>query len=387
MLTISMGGGAKTILALSLLLVSAKLLRDGFDATLPSKELRHIVTFLGLSWPILYCFLAGYQLSNEWISNYLLFLGGFMLAQNQGRIVIGSFFVTLGSFIATLALAHGLTENGALFSLFLPEHLYATDRLHWPFVNPNHLGASLLLPISITLHRVLRSLPTREKNLPWYLAALAIQLAALIGTTSRGACLAGLLLLIAHLLLVRHSSSKRGVLILVSGVVVLFFVTFDRLAALSMRLDNDFSLSSRGTLYIDALQIWGSRPILGVGPGAWKTLYRSLPRDQLALYKIEYLHSEPLQFLTEFGILGTFPLAATVLWILWRGRLRVPELSVGLLAIFLASCVDFPLRIPAILFMAAIGLGTALSDSIFLRQESAVESARLWHTTSSRSSN
>lgn len=139
----------------------------------------------------------------------------------------------------------------------------------------------------------------------------------------------------------------------------------------------EFSLTSskddiRWQLYQDTLSMISEHPLFGVGPGGWAQAYPAHMTPTLAGINPVHAHSEPLEALAEFGVVGMIPLVLLVIAVL-TGTLRaIPKLSgertpivlglvSGLCAFLVASCFDFPLRIPANLYLVAFTLSLLLA--------------------------
>jgi len=97
---------------------------------------------------------------------------------------------------------------------------------------------------------------------------------------------------------------------------------------------------------------WGFRYAFAmhVPPDEWDYLVRRSGRANV--------HNDPIQFLSEFGVIGTsilFAGLAILLWPLRKQRLwREPIVcmtAIGLLLVYIFSLIDLPFRAPAILWM------------------------------------
>lgn len=129
----------------------------------------------------------------------------------------------------------------------------------------------------------------------------------------------------------------------------------------------------RWQLYDDTLSMIRDHPLLGVGAGNWENNFFRYMSPLLAGINPEYLHSDPLQAIAEFGAAGALLFAAVGLLALFALRqilsgplslemkTRGLGLACGMSAFFVASLVEFPLRIPAISFLLAVVLATYCS--------------------------
>ena len=124
----------------------------------------------------------------------------------------------------------------------------------------------------------------------------------------------------------------------------------------------------RWQLYSDSLEMIIRHPFLGVGAGNWAVNYPAFMNPLLSGIDPVYLHSDPLQLLAEFGILGTLPVLFILGLFTFRiisvirnssnadRKLRILGTSAGILALCAASFVEFPFRIPAISALVAVQL-------------------------------
>ncbi|RMG39385.1 MAG: O-antigen ligase domain-containing protein [Candidatus Dadabacteria bacterium] len=166
-------------------------------------------------------------------------------------------------------------------------------------------------------------------------------------------------------------------LLLVLGVSFILFFLYGRgIELISDRLEYGLMYSKtdmRWQLYRDTLPMLKGALLFGVGAGAWQALYPLYMDTSLSGINPVYLHSDPLQLLTELGVAGTLPLAALVLIVSLAAikALRVKSakteykntllcLLCGQIGLLAASFFDFPFRMPAIVFYTAVCLSLTL---------------------------
>ncbi|MEO1002232.1 MAG: IctB family putative bicarbonate transporter [Cyanobacteria bacterium J06638_7] len=243
-----------------------------------------------------------------------------------------------------------------------------TVRIYATLGNPNLLAGYLLPILPLAVVAVLRwRQPARRL---YALAALALGLAALVLTYSRGAWL-GLVAsaaVILVLLAVRHTRRwpprwRRlvPVLVLVGGTVLLAVLVF-QVEALRVRVFSllagrgDSSNNFRINVWLAALDMIEARPWLGIGPGndAFNLIY---PLYQQPRFNALSAYSIPLELAVEAGIPGLLAAIALVIAGLRRGL----EVWQG----------SGPFALPALGALAVIaGLGVqGLTDTIFFRPE------------------
>jgi O-antigen ligase len=159
----------------------------------------------------------------------------------------------------------------------------------------------------------------------------------------------------------------RPALGIAAAVLVYFFLYgrgselfADRLEYGLMHSQDDM----RWQLYRDTLPLIRDHIFLGAGAGSWAKIHPQYMATALSGINPVYLHSDPLQFLAEMGIIPTsMVLAGLILLVVrcakvaratqGRPRAALSALVCGGLALLIASFFDFPFRIPAISTLAA----------------------------------
>lgn len=351
-------------------------------------------------------------------------------SDTQERKTLLCFFMYLGALLSACALAHWLQDNGRLFWTFEPTFATPSKRARWPLVNPNHLAAALLLPLSIAIYFILLELtPTKIKGakkkkshsykrrivdfyyrleqnrsllklmLPTILSVLIIT--TIFATLSRNG-IASLVLLSIVLSLNSNTNPqhkrKKGApkkhLKLTAALLAVFALLYIAFMAVSpqgatlveQRLSTKtWQRDSRLTLYAESAPLLKKRPFTGIGLGRWREEFKKIKSEELSQFDPRYLHSDPYQFLIEYGVIGTSVLLLFG-YLLFRAlsdakrarptifKHRSLHLSAGLLVLVFFSFFDFPFHVFAIRItaMAALGCICAFSCS----QDEAVVSMR-----------
>lgn len=118
-------------------------------------------------------------------------------------------------------------------------------------------------------------------------------------------------------------------------------------------LSQDDSVVSRIEVWRESLGAWKDSPLIGYGPGGFGLAW-ALHHPSALLYDFAYAHSEPLQILVEYGLVGLAIIGFLFFQWLWALR-RLPEAGayaigawVGCSAVVLQSLADFPLHIPGV---------------------------------------
>jgi O-antigen ligase len=130
-------------------------------------------------------------------------------------------------------------------------------------------------------------------------------------------------------------------------------------------------LAFRQQVLADALSAWLARPWWGIGPGTFSVVfpyYQTMPQEKFFFH---HAHCEPIEFLTEYGILGVaLAVVGTVLMLRSGPRSASPSALVpgfnelegtgfwlALAGVGLHGLVDFPLRHPLNALLAVTWIG------------------------------
>ncbi len=281
----------------------------------------------------------------------LVFVLATLLPDRRARQHFSSGFALLGSLVAGVAIAAAA----------------AGTRAHFPFGNPNHLAAFLLLPAGLgfvaTASRESIRRGRREEALLWFGSA-AIAGAAVAATGSAGAGL-GVLAGVGAYALLSTLGARRGA-VLAAVVFAGVAVGLALLPALWPSLlptaagGSESSPGLRWAVWAAAGRAaWEAGP-LGVGVGAFPAAFLGERPDGVP-YAARHAHSEPLHGVVELGIPFLCLLAVTLVVTtreiggrLSRGASRTAwGAATGLLALVAHALVDFPLHVPAIALAAA----------------------------------
>ncbi|GLK88095.1 O-antigen ligase family protein [Pseudomonas turukhanskensis] len=127
----------------------------------------------------------------------------------------------------------------------------------------------------------------------------------------------------------------------------------------------------RGTVYLEALPLAREQLLTGHGAGTFEVLFGKVASADIGLH-FDHAHNDYLQFVIEYGLLGSLPLVLFVLLglyhaqrAMWQGESTYRAgvgfgASVGIVALLIHSMADFNLQIPAnaatYVVMCAIGV-------------------------------
>ena len=236
--------------------------------------------------------------------------------------------------------------------------------------NPNH-QATLLLVAAVLAGSWLAAAPARRADgerthAGAVAAAIAVVVMAVVALPLTGSRAGGVLLILAAATVVamgRVSArrlGKRGMALLGATAAVAAFGLF---AALRwMRVDAVDEM--RATLRDHTLDLASAHAPLGSGMGSFVQVFEQSTGGELSVHGyINHAHSEYAQWLLEAGLPALVAMALCAIALaasaraLWRlpAHLRSPGLPalIALLAILGHSLVDYPLRTPALLVIAA----------------------------------
>jgi len=157
--------------------------------------------------------------------------------------------------------------------------------------------------------------------------------------------------------------------LLVTGISLLAIAAFAREWQQIAGIQREWSF--RFGILQDVWASWQAHPWWGTGPGTFSEVFPYYQSKAFQGVGILHAHCEPVQFLSEFGVVGSlWVLLAVGLALSARGaswtvsekcppfaELERRAVGLGLAALFLHSLVDFPLRIPLLALMAAAWAG------------------------------
>jgi len=288
--------------------------------------------------------------------------------------------------LGTVESLYGLAQLAAGMNTILWwENIYARNFVTGTFINRNHFAAFLTMVICLGIgylwsvgrgggkeirrhrrHVRLRERLMRAVGVFGYrgvlvLLALALMMAALLGSASRGAALSlvcGIVFMLG-LILARYFRSRQGFVLMVLPALMLSYVGYVATDRLAERLRTfDAGLADRITLARDGWTMGQDFPVTGSGPGTFEFVF---PRYQsVHLEKIvDHAHNDWVELKAEYGWPGLIAVIAALTSFLiltvgrWRSRHDNFVVGVGIggigavVAIAVHSLSDFNLHIPA----------------------------------------
>lgn len=311
---------------------------------------------------------------------------------------LANLLIVFGLVLAVFALIQHLTWEGRLF-WFRPAPRAGTGT-GGPFVNRNHFAGymEMLIPMAVALAL---SRAGRSEARLFYGFAAAIMGIAEAASLSRG----GIVSLTAALLFVaavrmrisRRSGSEVSqsrfslpgypalfMFLIVAAIIAgIFWVGAD--SGLAERLANSQGDLNRTPIWAGTLRMFSAHPILGVGIGAFQTVYPIYAHDDGSSL-MQFAHNDYLQVLSDGGVVG----GALALWyiiVVFRSfagglKSRDPLVSgfalgagAGIFAILVHSLFDFNLQIPsnALLFLVLCAAVSSIGATSKTRDENGVQ--------------
>ncbi|MCC6933806.1 MAG: O-antigen ligase family protein [Deltaproteobacteria bacterium] len=302
---------------------------------------------------------------------------------------------------SVISIVHWSLHLDSLYGIWKVEDMWprGKTRLHWPFVNPNHLACFLTMAFILSAERFLRLLQLLSMSfgedmridsvlqvmrnpqrlaLPLMYGAVCCLLAITnLLTLSR----AGIALMLLGTIILywtyarfvsraelsletrKRSYSWRVIMLLLGVVVVASVLSQDQEKLLFDRLA--YGLASgydefRMLLVQTAVGVIKDYWLVGVGLGCWPLVSMYYAPDKLAGLRLDYAHNDILQLLGEVGVIGLLLIAATMISLFARGyglwkkeiiftqRLEIIGLFIAGLVPLIHGLVDFPLYLPAI---------------------------------------
>jgi len=313
-----------------------------------------------------------------------LVVANFFASRDRLRM-LANFLIIFGLVLAVFAVVQHFTWEGKLF--WIRPTPAAGAGTGGPFVNRNHFAGymEMLIPIPIALAL---SGGVRGEARLFYAFAAAVMGVAQLAPLSRG----GLVSLAAGLLFLGvmsawrarelHSKTGSGFIFRPAYFIILTVIAiaigviwvgadFDILRRLSNDPLTTSGVMDRRSVWGDTLAMFRAHPILGIGLGAFETVYPIYGRGN-GTFLIQFAHNDYLQILADAGAVG----GALAVWFIavifkaffagLKSRDRLLSglalgCGAGIFALLVHSLFDFNLQIPsnALLFLV---LGAAVSS-------------------------
>lgn len=277
-----------------------------------------------------------------WLANLAVFVAAASLLRGASeRAWFRNALLWFGCVLNVIAIAQLATSGGRVFWLFPTGY----SETFGPFIYRNQYAAFVELLFPLALYRALRD---RGGSLP-YLCVAAGFFAGVAAAASR----AGVALLVLELaamvgLAWRKNWLPRKKLAGSVGSVIVLSLAFTAVAgweSIGSRFQDTESYQVRRKLLASSLAMIRARPLRGFGLGTWRVVYPAYATFDSGLIANQ-AHNDWVEWTAEGGVGFVLLLAAVAGW--GAAGVRRHPWALGVVAVFLHSLVDYPLREPAL---------------------------------------
>lgn len=226
-----------------------------------------------------------------------------------------------------------------------------------PFPNPDRYAAliELILPLAL-----FEALTDRRRMLLGAVMAGTMVASVVAGASRAGSLLvvvesAAILLLAAR----RGLGSARKVSITLAALLMLFTLAFTAVVGwnrLSDKLRAPDPYRARREMLTSAIAMARVKPLTGFGLGTFATVYPEYAVCDWGV-EVDHAHNDWAEWADEGGLPFLGCLLAVALWS--APRLMRSLWGLGVLAVWLHACVDFPMQVPALALWLFVLLGCA----------------------------
>jgi hypothetical protein len=277
-----------------------------------------------------------------WSANLAMFVAAASLLRGAfDRAWFRNALLWFGCALNVVAIAQLATSGGRVFWLFPTGY----SETFGPFVYRNQYAAFVELLFPLALYRALRE---RSGSLPYGCAAAGFFAGVAAAASRAGAALLVLELAAMVGLAWRQKWLPRKKLAGSVGSVIVLSLAFTAVAgweSIGSRFRDTESYQVRRKLLASSLAMIRARPMRGFGLGTWRVVYPAYATFDNGLIANQ-AHNDWAEWTAEGGV-GFVLLLAAIAWWGAAGVRRHPW-ALGVVAVFLHSLVDYPLREPAL---------------------------------------
>lgn len=321
---------------------------------------------------------------------FVAFLNVFNTRDRWRRLL--NVVVIFGAALALFAIVQKLTWNGRLYWV----RPIRDGAPFGPFVNYNHFAGLMEMIFPLAFAGLLFRRVQKELKGLWFFATVLIAGSVILSLSRGGMLSLGAELLLLTLIVIRRRRTEsqnhrlnemmpRVLIPLMLAVIAVFalWIGYDQIVGrlqYSAKGLNDPSLASRLDMWRNAWQMFRDHPLLGVGTGAFPTVYPAYGHSSALRERLEQAHNDYLQLLTDVGLVGGLIGLWFLLELLRLARRHFPArasnqnslktaLSIGSLTgvagLLIHSLTDFNLQITsnAFYFVMLIALAASLDLS------------------------
>jgi O-antigen ligase len=262
--------------------------------------------------------------------------------------------IVFGALLAVVATLQSYTSGSEIFWLFHNSASLEMASIMGPFLNRNHYAAfaELLLPAAMY-----RALLDRRVGVAYAVAAGVLYASVTASASRAGGLLATAEMIAVPLILWRRNVITARLVVpaigslLAATAVLVFAAGYDSLVG---RLNLADQYSGRREFLVSSLAISKDHLLTGTGLGTWSTIYPAYAIFDSGTF-VNQAHNDWVQWLAEGGIPMAILTLAIAVWAIPKAWQSV--WGIGVIAVLLHSCVDYPLlRAPmAALFFVLLG--------------------------------
>ncbi|MFN9743450.1 MAG: O-antigen ligase family protein [Acidobacteriota bacterium] len=289
-----------------------------------------------------------------------------------------------GLAISFLAIAQRLTWNGRLYWV---RQVSAFVSPFGPYGNYNHFAGMVELLFPLPFAWLIFSRGRGGERILYAIAVVIMVTAAVLSMSRAGMLTIGVQLAFFAGAAFLHRRRQGGgprltpLLIVVGAVLLSLWIGYQPLLRRFGTIQqgaSEYSVVTRLTYWRASWRMFLDHPLTGVGLGAFPTVYPSYGSSSSRYERVEQVHNDYLQLLTDGGLVAGLIGASALIWLLstWANSLRadlsrradwltiLPGASIAVLGLLIHSLLDFNLQIPAnaLLFLLIVALSVSFTS-------------------------
>ena len=306
-----------------------------------------------VGWGILQCALGKtvYEFDTErallrWTTFLAVYLIGTYIFQDAETLRwFRAAMVWFGFVIAIEAILQSFMSPGYIFGIF-PSGYGENASIMGPILYHSHYAAFVetILPIA-----VFGALTDKRRSYAYAVASAALYASVIVSASRAGFILVTTeVMVVLMVFYLRTHSGKRidRLSALRLAALAAVFLLVVGWGSLSQRLAEANPMAGRREFAISSLRMIAARPWLGFGLGTWSTVYPRYAVIDLGDAFVNQAHSDWLQWGAEGGLPILIAMASLVVWLV-RPAFR-SIWGLGVIAVFVHACVDYPFSRPAL---------------------------------------
>ena len=289
-----------------------------------------------------------------------------------------------GLAISFLAIAQRLTWNGRLYWV---RQVSAFVSPFGPYGNYNHFAGMVELLFPLPFAWLIFSRGRGGERILYAIAVVIMVTAAVLSMSRAGMLTIGVQLAFFAGAAFLHRRRQGGgprltpLLIVVGAVLLSLWIGYQPLLRRFGTIQqgaSEYSVVTRLAYWRASWRMFLDHPLTGVGLGAFPTVYPSYGSSSSRYERVEQVHNDYLQLLTDGGLVAGLIGASALIWLLstWVKSLRadlsrradwltiLPGASIAVLGLLIHSLLDFNLQIPAnaLLFLMIVALSVSFTS-------------------------